>query len=151
MLAFQINDIKSFMHQLLKGDVFDDFLLRQGEVTSFATLTFDGKRTPGFSEEETPQPYCYWREVKPIVFLAIKGKQLPKNMKFVFSLTKAQTETYDNTTAVFMNLLFRDGELLVTTATSQTNFSLDKRGESLWEEHVQQFFKKHEIGITKQI
>lgn len=147
MLAFTINNTKTFMYQLLKDDTFDQFLFRQGDISSFAGFSLDGQRN---DPEEGTEPYCFWREIKPIVFLAVKGKQLPKNMKLVFSLTKTQTEIYPNTKAVFLNLLFREGELLITTATSQLNFSLDKQGEQLWEDHVLQFFKREEIGITKQ-
>ena len=35
MLAFTVNDTKSFMNLLLKGDTFDAFLFRQGSWTTF--------------------------------------------------------------------------------------------------------------------
>ena len=38
MLAFTVNDTKSFMNLLLKGDTFDAFLFRQGELTTFASF-----------------------------------------------------------------------------------------------------------------
>ena len=43
MLAFTVNDTKSFMNLLLKGDTFDAFLFRQGELTNFSYLIIEGK------------------------------------------------------------------------------------------------------------
>ena len=47
----------------------------------------------------------------------------------------------------FLNILFKDGVILCTTAISQTSFSLDKSSEKLWEEYILKFFKKNNIGI----
>ncbi len=48
MLAFTVNDTKSFMNLLLKGDTFDAFLFRQGELTTFASFLIEGKRNMDF-------------------------------------------------------------------------------------------------------
>ncbi len=91
MLAFTVNDTKSFMNLLLKGDTFDAFLFRQGELTT--SLLFSLKvsaiwifipprsRRQGF-------PLCALGGNASFVFQAIKGNKLPKSIKLVFSLRR---------------------------------------------------------------
>ncbi|MBQ7102694.1 MAG: hypothetical protein IJN89_01395 [Anaerotignum sp.] len=154
MLAFTVNDTKSFMNLLLKGDTFDSFQFRQGEILTFASFIIEGKRNPDFyGTEEMEQDlsrYVLWEEMKPFVFQAIKGNKLPKSIKIVFSLADEKLEHLPNTSAAFLNLLFKDGVVLCTTAVSQSSFSLDKSSEKLWEEYVLKFFKKNGIGIQLQ-
>ena len=60
MLAFTVNDTKSFMNLLLKGDTFDAFSFRQGELTTFASFIIEGKRNMDFytAEEQEAGPLC---------------------------------------------------------------------------------------------
>ncbi len=154
MLAFTINDTKKFMALLLKGETFDSFHFRQGEVTTFASFVIEGKRNMEFySAEEIEQGlsrYVRWEEIRPFVFQAIKGSKLPKSVKLVFSLPDEKLENLPNTSAAFLNILFKENTVLCTTAISQKNFSLDKNGEKLWEDYMIKFFRKHEIGILLQ-
>ena len=55
MLAFTVNDTKSFMNLLLKGDTFDAFSFRQGELTTFASFLIEGKRNMDFYTAEEQQ------------------------------------------------------------------------------------------------
>ena len=151
MLAFTINDTKSFMHLLLKETVFDSFLFRQGEIVTFSTFSIDGKRNADFySSDEIEQglsAYAYWEEIRPFVFQTIKGQKLPKSIKLVLSLSEEKLMHLPNTKAAFLNILFRENAILCTTAIAQETFSLDKQGEAVWEEYILKFFKKHNIGI----
>ena len=154
MLAFTVNDTKSFMNLLLKGETFDSFCFRQGELTTFASFIIEGKRNMDFyGTEEIEQGlsrYVLWEEMRPFVFQAIKGNKLPKSIKLVFSLPDEKLEHLPNISAAFLNILFRDSTILCTTAISQTSFSLDKSSEKRWEEYVLKFFKKNNIGIQLQ-
>ena len=140
MLAFSVNDTKSFMNLLLKGDTFDTFHFRQGELHTFASFIMEGKRNMDFyGTEEVEQGlsrYVLWEEMKP-----------PKSIKLIFSLPDEKIDNLPNTSAAFLNILFKDNTVLCTTAISQTSFSLDKSSEKLWEEYILKFFKKNEIGI----
>ena len=51
MLAFTIPDTRHFMALLLKGDAFDDFAFRQGEISAFAYLS-GSKRKENTQEHE---------------------------------------------------------------------------------------------------
>ena len=154
MLAFTVNDTKSFMNLLLKGDTFDAFSFRQGELTTFASFIIEGKRNMDFytaeEQEEGLSHYVHWGEMRPFVFHAIKGNKLPKSIKLVFSLAEEKLANLPNTKAAFLNILFKENTILCTTAISQETFSLDKSSERLWEEYVLKFFKKNAIGIQKQ-
>lgn len=147
MLAFTILDTKTFMPLLLKGDLFDGFLFRQGEIHTYATFLVDGTKTEEFRTEENTEAFCHWAEIKPFFFQGIKGKTMPKSMKIVLSLTAEKTAHYPNAQAVFLNLLFRDGTLLATTATSDKAFSLNRNTSEQWDADILKFFKKHEIAI----
>lgn len=48
MLALKINDVKSFMNQLLIGDTFDSFSLVEASITTFSNFTIDGKNPQRF-------------------------------------------------------------------------------------------------------
>ena len=154
MLAFTVNDTKSFMNLLLKGETFDSFHFRQGELHTFASFIIEGKRNMDFyGTEELEQGlsrYVLWEEMRPFVFQAIKGNKLPKSIKLVFSLPDEKIENLPNTSAAFLNILFKENTIFCTTATSQKSFALDKSGEKLWEEYILKFFRKHEIGIQIQ-
>ena len=151
MLAFTVNDTKSFMNLLLKGDTFDAFLFRQGELTTFASFLIEGKRNMDFyTAEEQEAGLSRWEEMRPFVFQAIKGNKLPKSIKLVFSLAEEKLANLPNTKAAFLNILFKEHTILCTTAISQEAFSLDKSSERLWEDYILKFFKKNAIGIRKQ-
>lgn len=154
MLAFTINDTKSFMNLLLKGDSFDTFHFRQGEVTTFASFVIEGKRNLDFYTAEEAEMglsrYVHWDEIRPFVFQTIKGNRLPKSIKLIFSLPDEKLEHLPNTAAAFLNILFKNNIVHCTTAISQKTFSLDKSSENLWEEYVLKFFKKNGIAFQLQ-
>lgn len=154
MLAFTVNDTKSFMNLLLKGDTFDAFSFRQGErppsllfslrVSAIWIFILPRSRRQGF-------PLCaLGGNAVPLLFQAIKGNKLPKSIKLVFSLAEEKLANLPNTKAAFLNILFKEHTILCTTAISQEAFSLDKSSERLWEEYILKFFKKNAIGIQKQ-
>jgi len=150
MLAFTVNDTKTFMTLLLKGDTFDHFTFRQAEINSYASIHINGQKDDDMKDSPDDENYCLWSEIKSLLFQAIKGKRPPKSMKLVLSLPKDKTACFPNTKAVFLNLLFREHTLLCTTAIAQINFSMNKESEQLWEEKIILFFRKHNIGIEIQ-
>ena len=103
MLAFTINDTKYFMHLLLKSDTFDSFLFRQGEITTFASFSIDGKRNTDFYSSDELESglsaYANWEEIRPFVFQTLKGNKLPKSIKLVLSLPEEKLVHLPNTKA----------------------------------------------------
>ena len=55
MQAFQIENIRSFMKQLLLQDTFDTFLVSEVSVTTFASFRIDGSLHPEFYSQEEEQ------------------------------------------------------------------------------------------------
>ena len=71
MLAFTIPDTRHFMALLLKGDAFDDFAFRRGEISAFAYVSIDGKRDLDYYDETVTEPWCSWSEIKSLVLQAV--------------------------------------------------------------------------------
>ena len=149
MLSFTISDTKTFMSLLLKGTAFDDFLFCQGEISAFAFLSIDGKRDMDYYPDTETETRCSWAEIKPLVFQAVKGKKIPKQMKLVLARPKADLLSYPNLRDVFWNLIFRDNTLLCTLSVLEETFSMDKAAEKQWEEWVLSFCKTHNITVQK--
>ena len=80
MLAFTVNDTKSFMNLLLKGDTFDAFSFRQGELTTFASFLIEGKRNMDFYTAEEQEAglsrYVHWEEMRPFGISCRKASSL---------------------------------------------------------------------------
>lgn len=117
MIALKITDLKKFMAELLAGRLFDEFMLGEGSVTTFCTMTINGNlRSEFFSDKradasknassDSPVPagpsdktekkasLVRWKQVKPFFFSFIKGKQMPLNFRFVFYYPAEQTNQY---------------------------------------------------------
>ena len=101
MLALKINDVKSFMNQLLIGDTFDSFSLVEASITTFSNFTIDGKIHKDFFDTDTVQnmnfndsDYCPWKELKSYCFSIIRGKLLPIQFRIVFSCLRLSIHYY---------------------------------------------------------
>lgn len=53
MIALKITDLKKFMTELLGGRLFDEFMLGEGSVTTFCTMTISGNFRPEFFSDKT--------------------------------------------------------------------------------------------------
>ena len=85
MISFIIHDTKEFMNLLLKQNAFDDFYIRQMDITTFALFQIDGTRNKQYyslaEQELMTDNYCFWQEIRHYAFEIIKGQKLPKNIK----------------------------------------------------------------------
>ena len=128
--------------------------INNSHIPSFASFSIDGKRNPDFYSSDELESglsaYAGWEEIRPFVFQTLKGNKLPKSIKLVLSLPEEKLVHLPNTKAAFLNLTFRENEILCTTAIAQETFSLDKQGEAVWEDYILKFFKKYHIGIQVQ-
>jgi len=139
MLALKINDVKSFMNQLLIGDTFDSFSLVEASITTFSNFTIDGKIHKDFFDTDTVQnmnfndsDYCPWKELKSYCFSIIRGKLLPIQFRIVFQLSPAQYSllfadssfqiSTDQIRGLNLNLQYKNNELFCTTGISSDTF-----------------------------
>lgn len=167
MIALQITDVGTFMNSLLKGNLFDHFLLQEATITQAVSYTIDGTLNKDYySAEELEEmnlhdcsylPFSYTR---PACFSLIKGRKKPGYFKFVFLLSPKNQESTitksgssfhnDDVRAMYLNLTYKNNILTCTTGISYKLFSLDKTLDREWDRLVGLFFKQNGID-TEQI
>lgn len=166
MVALEINEIGALIHQLLKGGMFDNFLLQEAVISQAFDHTIDGTLNSDFySEEENEQlglaglKYIPFSHVRPICLELIKGKRKPGYFKFIFLLSPAnQAGTIahsgssirpEDVTGMFLNLIYKNGSLTCTTGISYRVFSMDKTLEKEWDRMATVFFKQHGVAVEE--
>jgi len=142
------DSIKPIMNQLLKGAAFDGFLVRGAEISVFTKIEISGILDKNFYPEaqrnELNRNYVYWGEIKPFALSAIKGGRAPSTLKIVFSAADEEVSAlHGNASAMFLNLLYEDGKLRLTTAVSQRSFTLDKSADAAWDAYIKGFIEKN--------
>jgi hypothetical protein len=153
MLALKVNDIKEFMFQMLKKNTFDSFQVRDVIITTFTTFEMKCDINKDFYENpETAKEYCLWKDLKPFVFEIVKGKKLPKLMKIVFAADDALKEEINKDASVlYINVVFENNELFLTSGLGMKTFTLDKSAEFLWDEYITSFLKKNGVSVSTRI
>lgn len=149
------------MAALLLGDLFDRFLLVEGEVTTFNTFSINGFVHTDFFErdsearEDSPPSYSPWKDLRELCFSIIRGKRTPLSFKFIFALPKElvvrllqeahldfQPEIIQG---LYLNFRFDGTSLTCTTGTSLSIFTLDKSLEHSFDQWTRAFFSRHQI------
>lgn len=166
MLALKINDVKTFMNQLLIGETFDSFSLVEASITTFSNFTIDGKLHRDFFDTDTMQDinstdssYCLWKSLKSYCFSIIRGKLLPIQFRIIFQLSPAQYTSLftdisspidnDQIRGVNLNIQYKNNELLCTTGISSDTFILDRQSEFTWDCAVLKFFQKLQLDFDR--
>ena len=165
MLAIKINDIKTFMNQLLIGDTFDAFPMAEASIAAFSTFSIDGRINKDFFRyRHTGYPYpngaiySRWKDIKPFVRSIIRGKLLPLHLKVVFCLSESQLSVLTDSNIIlstdttgiqgyFLNIQYRNHSLLCTTGIARETFTMDKKPEQFWDELVLSFFRHLDIDF----
>ena len=166
MQALELTDIKSFMNQFLKSDVFDHFLLQEAVITSAVSFVTDGRINKGFySEEELSAlglsgcTFLPFGMLRGNFFDLIKGKKTPSYFKFILLLSPenlrrtldsiSSSFSENDITGVFINIRYQNQMLTLTTGISYRIFSPDKSLDNEWDRLVRQFLKQHEIPFVE--
>lgn len=162
MIACKITNLKNFMSHLLVGDSFDSFWLSEASITMGNTFTIDGALHPEFFSPEAREilerchrTYSLWKEVKPLCYSIIRGKQTPLQFQFVFRLSYEKTRQalaesglemdVDQVKGLFLNIQYNGEQMLCTTGTAISAFTLDKTLDRLWDQTVKRFFDEQDI------
>lgn len=165
MLAVKINTTKTFMHKLLIGDAFHVFSLVEASITTFNQFHIDGKLHMDFFDTDTEQQlsadkiiYSSWGDVKAYCYSIIRGKLPPLQFKFIMRLSPSQINILpannifsfsdSELSDLFLNIQFKNNELLCTTGIFSQIFTLDKTSETTWDNAVLDFFRYHQIDFT---
>ena len=165
MLALKINTARTFMHKLLIGDAFHVFSLSEASITTFNQFHIDGKLHMDFFDTDTVQQlsernavYSSWKDVQSYCYSIIRGKIPPLHFKFVMHLFPSQINNLpanDNffiseneLSDLFLNIQFKNNELLCTTGFFSRSFTLDRTAETTWDNAILNFFSYHQIDFT---
>ena len=165
MLAIKINDIKTFMNQLLIGDTFDAFPMAEASIAAFSTFSIDGRINKDFFDTDTQDIltrngaiYSRWKDIKSFVRSITRGKLLPLHLKVVFCLSESQLSVLTDSNIIlstdttgiqgyFLNIQYRNHTLLCTTGIARETFTMDKKPEQFWDELVLSFFRHLDIDF----
>ncbi|MEG0961925.1 MAG: DUF5721 family protein [Lachnospiraceae bacterium] len=163
MIALKVINIKEFMNLFLRTELFDHFLMSEGSISTYMTYLLDGHINREFfdSQEESysqieAEEYLPFSMVRNTCFDLIKGKRTPISFKFVFLLSKEnQNRTLsslkssfssENISGMYLNLKYKENQVIFTTGISYRMFSLDKSLEHSWDDMMILFLKKHGIA-----
>ncbi|MBP3621752.1 MAG: hypothetical protein J6J16_08345 [Lachnospiraceae bacterium] len=154
MKNYEIEDIKSFMNELLVNEKYDSFYLYEIRLKTSLDYYISGKINKEFydTEEEIEELYDYvsWGEIKHTVFELIKGNRLPISFKVILMFNRENIERIiemnnlpirpEDVSNLSMNIYYEDEKLLVTTGSSLKIFTLDKTLEHLWDDTVGKYY-----------
>jgi len=135
MLSLSINDVKAFMAKLLKGNDFDAFELHGLTVHNFAV--FEMHKHPA---EAAPS----WCLARNYAFEMIKGSVPPKYIKLVLARLNGDVH-------MFLNIIFEDGKINITSGMSQKSFSLDRSALQNWNEYILKFLNDKNISVANNL
>lgn len=162
MIALKITDIKDFMNKLLIGEIFDHFETAEVSITTFNTFTIDGRLRKEFFDTgdnevlgQSGRTCSMWKDLKPYCYSIIRGKRTPLNFRIVLQLSGAQMEAAaqklkfsispDSVSRLFLNLQYKNRELLCTTGIARQAFSMDRSPEASWDTAILDFFRSRRI------
>lgn len=159
MFSGTVEDLKSFMALLLRGELFDSWEVTEAKVETFFELSVNGRLKKDFFEEpETVnRDFAKWGEVKEIFFQTIKGKRLPGMLRIVLTAKKEWTdqilkdcgrEKEEAGAALYLNIRYSANGCQVISGVSHAGFTMDKTLDTVWDTVLQAFFKKNGITVS---
>lgn len=165
MVALQVEEIKIFTQKLFLGEDFDDFLLKEAQITTFNRFTIDGHiRKNFYTEKEFEQlpsgDFSYWKSIRPICFSLIRGKRLPENFYINLQADSQQVKNFlqnkdissiqeEQINGLYLHIRYEEEKLCCVTGTSLSVFTLNKSLEREWDKWVKEFLKEKEIAANE--
>ncbi len=150
MNSFKIDEIKNFMNVLFKSSVFDKYEVQSAVVKTFTTFEIKGTLNRAFFDEEPQRDFCTWEEIRPFVFLTIKGSKLPKYIKIVLSAPKDVINKLNSkASALFVNITYENNIVIAITGYAIKELSLNH--EAAWDEYFINIMKENKISVSTQV
>ena len=164
MKAFYMKDQKHFMNQLLKSELFDHFLLAEATIHGAVSYQIDGHVNRNFYDADElaaltadGSEYLPFSYLRPVFFELIRGRHTPLYLKFVFLLSPSNAKKTilssdtgfgpDDISAIFLNLTFRDGQMVLTTGVSYRTFTTDHSFDIAWDTLAARFLTNHGLDF----
>lgn len=165
MKALKIVEVKSFMAKLLIQDMFDQFLMSDFTMNTFARFQVAGKiNLEYFNSEEKEElegrMYVKWKEIKPFAYSVVKGNKTP--LSFHISLMLSQEGVGkviehagirinpEEVSGLYIHIKFENSTLYIITGLGLKTFTMDKTLENVWDDQVKAFLKKNEIAFMEE-
>ena len=95
MKSFSIEDIKTFMNDLLVNERYDSFYLFEARIKTGLDYYIRGKINKEFFDydiKDSLEEYELWGNVKETVFSLMKGKRLPVSFKIILMFNNENVE-----------------------------------------------------------
>jgi hypothetical protein len=157
MRKFEIEQHRIFTSDLFSGTAFDDFLLKEATVVTYAAFQIDGQIRKDFFDQEDPEeslrmlPYAPWSVIKPHLRAVIKGKRLPLQFQIVLLLPPEHPFCLENPAlrqeasdqTLFLNIIYREQKLVCTTGASMAAFVPGIHAGQLWDETASRFITRY--------
>ena len=164
MKAFYMKDQKHFMNQLLKSELFDHFLLAEATIHGAVSYQIDGHVNRDFYDADElaaitadGSEYLPFSYLRPVFFELIRGRHTPLYLKFVFLLSPSNAKKTilssdtgfgsDDISGIFLNLTFRDGQMVLTTGVSYRTFTTDHSFDIAWDTLAARFLTNHGLDF----
>ena len=159
MFSGTIEDLKSFMSVLLRGELFDAWEVTEAKVETFFELSVNGRLKKDFFEkpDKIERKYARWGEIREIFFQAIKGKRLPGMLRIVLSAEKEWTERIvkecgqeqeEAGAVLYLNIRYSANGCQLVSGVSHAGFTMDKSLEYAWDTELQKFLKENNIAVS---
>lgn len=158
MLCMKIVDVKKFMSKLLIQNVFDNFLLSEFDVVTFAAFHINGKNNKSWydtDEPEAEEEYVKWGQIKPYAYQAVKGSKTPTSMKVVCYLSRENRERLisrvggnwkpEDVSQFCLNMKYENGEMILTAGIAYNIFTMEHTLLEQWESDLKKYLKYYEI------
>lgn len=162
MQAIEVLDIKNFMQLLFQTDTLDHYEFVSSTLCTDMYYTLDGHiNREFFNEAEISDlklegsTYLPWHAAKEKIFLLIKGKKTPSQMKIVLKACEEQKQTFLSKTnsslkpndidGIFLNIIFQDQKLNVICGISYKIFTMEKELEKELSDNIITLFKSNNI------
>lgn len=155
MLGLSVTRLGEFTRHLFVKDSFDSFYLSEARFATSFTAQFDGKSL----NDNAPAPYISWSQLRPVAFQLIKGKELPRSFSLVLVYPDEKTAAFlaaagrdadpDTLPSLFINLRYRQEQLMLTTGISEKSFYPDFELPKLWDRQVLNILR--ELGLEETV
>ena len=151
----EIKEIKEYSNGLFTEERYESFYLFSVKLDSAISYDIDGKINRNYYSEEEfnelpEKEYICWRDIKKTVLGFMKDGKLPVKMKLILMFNKDNVNRLiemnnipihpDNVRALFMNVIYSENRLSITTGTSLNVFTMDKTLEELWDKTVEKYY-----------
>ena len=156
MISLRVESRKDFIRHLFLQGSFDNFLLTDLTLRTDVRLEIDGRLLPGPEEPSAAgEPARSWGSLRPRISSFLTGEAPLRSLKLVLLLSRRKTEEFleaqrmdlapEDVEGFFVNILYAQETLTLTTGCGLKRFSLDRGPEKAWDRQIARLLEQLEI------